>query len=659
MNATSYLLDTLNTAQREAVTAPPEHLLVLAGAGSGKTKVLTHRVAWLLETEQTHPYHILAVTFTNKAAKEMHSRISTLLNTSMSTLWIGTFHGIAHRLLRIHWQDARLPEFFQILDSDDQLRTIKNLLKVLEIDDKIWNPAKVQSFINTCKDQGLRAQDISVSEEDPWLLKMVSFYNAYEEHCQRTGLVDFAELLLRSYEMLRTHQKLLEHYQQRFHHILVDEFQDTNTIQYEWIHLLAGSQTKIVVVGDEDQSIYSWRGAKVENIQNFLKDFPSVRLLRLEQNYRSTKVILEAANALIMHNVNRLGKNLWTQSSTGEPIYLYQAYNETEEAHFVAEKISTWSGSRQDIAILYRITAQSRAFEEALMKKGIPYRIYGGLRFYERAEVKDVLAYLRLMIHRDDDGAFERIINTPRRGIGERTLEAIRLLARQQQCSLWQATQHFITAHKKTKIIQALQMFLGQIDSLTQEISLLPLHKQIERVKITLGLIEHYQKEGQEEAQRRLENLEELEVAAREFEGSHTEEKVWGDLQTFLAHAVLESGELRSPEEESVQLMTLHAAKGLEFSLVFLCGLEEDIFPHPTSIAENHLEEERRLCYVGMTRARRCLYLCRSESRYHHGTRKPTRPSRFIREIPRELIEEIHSNKSFPRYSFPKKFYRF
>jgi len=637
----SQLLNSLNTAQRIAVTAPLEHTLVLAGAGSGKTKVLTHRIAWLLETHQTD--NLLAVTFTNRAAWEMHSRISALLNVLRP--WIGTFHGLAHRLLRMHWQAARLPQSFQILDSADQLHLIKSLLKKLEIDEQIWLPSKIQAFINARKEEGLRADN-----ELRFSSRMWDFYLAYEETCQRTGIVDFAELLLRSYELLRDNPTLLEHYQQRFQHILVDEFQDTNTIQYHWLQLLAGSSVKVFVVADEDQSIYSWRGARVDNIQDFLKNFPNVQLLRLEQNYRSTGTILQAANALISHNFKRLGKNLWTQAALGEPIYLYTAYNDIEEANFVVAKIRAWPGKRQDLAILYRTTAQSRVFEEALIRQNIPYRVYGGLRFYERAEIKDVLAYLRLILNRDDDGAFERIVNTPKRGLGERTLEVIRTVARQQASSLWQAAR-FIQPQLKPRASSALRDFLAKIELFTHQISRSPLHQQVEFININSGLLDHYQKEGVEEAQRRLENLEELVTAAHEFEKSAEV----GDLPHFLAQAVLESGETQGQEfEDCVQLMTLHSAKGLEFPVVFLCGLEEDLFPHPISVQEGNLEEERRLCYVGITRARRYLYLCQSENRYCHGSLKTTRPSRFIREIPRELIEEIRFTTS-ASFFFSKK----
>ncbi len=637
----SHLIDTLNKAQHEAVTAPLGHILVLAGAGSGKTKVLTHRIAWLLETGQAYPHNILAVTFTNKAANEMRSRIGALLKKPAQGLWAGTFHGITHRLLRMHWQEANLPQAFQILDSDDQRRTLKRLLKTLELDEKTWSPKQAQEFINTCKDDGLRARDIVVDQGDVWLAQMLSIYQAYEETCQRTGVVDFAELLLRCYELLRDNSSLLEHYQQRFQCLHVDEFQDANTIQYKWLSLLIGQQGKLFVVGDDDQSIYAFRGAKIENIQNVKSDFAETRLVRLEQNYRSTGNILAAANALIANNKGRLGKNLWTQDKAGAPIFLYTAYSETDEAQFVANKIKAWQGKRQEVAILYRTTAQSRQFEEAILQKGIPYRIYGGLRFYERLEIKDILAYLRLLIHRDDDGAFERAVNTPKRGIGGRTIDIVRGVARQQGLSLWQAALKAIeTKELKARASKNMIDFLRLIEQLSQQFKDLPLHEQVEQVKTTVGFIEHYQKESKEEAQRRIENLDELVNAARQFEQINKDSTI----ADFLDHAALEAGEKQGNQfDDCVQLMTLHAAKGLEFKVVFLCGLEEELFPHQNSLEESQLEEERRLCYVGITRARQQLYLCHSESRYRYGKRDFCTASRFIGEIPVELIQKVRS----------------
>jgi DNA helicase-2/ATP-dependent DNA helicase PcrA len=642
----SHLIETLNKAQREAVTAPLGHLLVLAGAGSGKTKVLTHRIAWLLETGQARPHNILALTFTNKAANEMRSRINALLTGSdaqqpTQALWAGTFHGITHRLLRTHWQDANLPKVFQILDSEDQRRALKRLFKALDIDEKKWSPKKAQGFINTCKDKGLRAKDIVA--DGIWEKKMLSIYQAYEESCQRSGVVDFAELLLRCFELLRDNPPLLEHYQHRFQHIHVDEFQDTNTIQYKLLHLLAGSQGKLFVVGDDDQAIYGWRGAKIENIQDFSQQFYNTKIVRLEQNYRSTGRILDAANGLIAKNKGRLGKNLWTQDKAGEPVFLYTAYSETDEAQFVSEKIQAWRGKRQEVAILYRTTAQSRQFEEALLEKSIPYRIYGGLRFYERLEIKDMLAYLRLLLHRDDDGAFERVVNTPKRNIGLRTIDTVRGVARQQGVSLWQAARTVIeTRQLKARASNSLFAFLNLIDRLAEQVKDLRLYEQVEQVKIASGLIEHYQKETKEEAQRRLENIDELLNAARQFERLNRDST--NILTDFLDHAALEAGEGQGSQfDDCVQLMTLHSAKGLEFEVVFLCGLEEGLFPHQSSLDESKLEEERRLCYVGITRARQQLFLVHSESRYRYGRRDFSDPSRFIDELPTELIQEVRT----------------
>lgn len=637
------LLKVLNKEQRKAVTAPLEQILVLAGAGTGKTRCLTHRIAWLLANDHARPHNILAVTFTNKAANEMRSRIEELLKQPARGLWVGTFHGIAHLLLRMHWQEAQLPQSFQIMDSDDQLRTLKRVLKNLEIDPKIWTPKQVRNFINTQKDNGFRAKDVVIAKNDadPWLLKMIDIYRVYEETCQRTGVVDFAELLLRSYELLRDNLSLLEHYQQRFQFIHVDEFQDTNTIQYQWLRLLAGTEGKLFVVFDDDQGIYGWRGAKIENVQKIQQDFRKSHLIRLEQNYRSTGTILEVANALITNNPNRLGKKLWTRKKAGERIFLHTASDEIEEARFVAQKIQTWTGKRREIGILYRTTAQSRQFEEALLQQSISYRIYGGVRFYERLEIKDMLAYLRLLLHRDDDGAFERVVNTPKRGIGDRTVEILRGITRQQGISLWQAARTVIESEQlKARARKSLATFLNLIEELAQQVQDLPLPKQVKHVKEATGLVAHYQKESKEEKQKRLENLEELLKAAHQFDQRYQDKsKV---LAAFLDHTALEAGEGRgSQAADCIQLMTLHSAKGLEFELVFLGGLEEGLFPHQNRLDESNLEEERRLCYVGITRARQRLYLCHSETRYRYGNYDICRPSRFLREIPDKLIQKV------------------
>ncbi|MDM8567000.1 UvrD-helicase domain-containing protein [Candidatus Halobeggiatoa sp. HSG11] len=634
----SKLTKQLNKEQLTAVTASLEHILVLAGAGSGKTRCLTYRIAWLITTGQTNPHNILAVTFTNKAANEMRSRIDSLLDEPAKGLWVGTFHGIAHRFLRTHWQDAKLSQSFQILDSNDQLRSIKRLLKALGADEKVYSPQKIQNFINSQKDEGLRAKNLTADENDVWLNQMIEIYQNYEENCQRSDVVDFGELLLRCYETLRDNPHLLEYYQQRFQFIHVDEFQDTNNIQYKWLQLLAGTTGKLFVVFDDDQSIYSWRGAKVQNIQHLQQDFTDTKLIKLEQNYRSTSKILNAANVLIANNTDRLGKNLWTEHTIGEPITLYRAYSEVDEAWFVTEQILNWQGKKREVAILYRTTAQSRQFEEILLQKNIPYRIYGGLRFYERLEIKDILAYLRLSLNRNDDTAFERVVNTPKRGIGERTVVMLRSEARQQKISLWQVSVNILANDKlKKRAASSLHGFMTLVKNIAK--LNLPLRELIEQAVIDINLVEHYQKSGKEEAQGRLENLAELANAAHQFEQQYNSNA--SVLNGFLDHAALESGEKQSKSSDCVQLMTLHSAKGLEFEVVFLCGLEEELFPHKNSLDDFNLEEERRLCYVGITRARRFLYLCHSNSRFRYGERSICKPSRFIEEIPKELINKV------------------
>ncbi len=642
----SDLLEHLNPAQREAVCAPPGNLLILAGAGCGKTRVLTHRIAWLIRAEHVSPWSILAVTFTNKAAHEMRGRIEALLQAPIGGMWVGTFHGLAHRLLRAHWQEAGLPQSFQIMDSEDQLRLVKRLMREANVDDARWPPRQVVGFINARKDEGVRPPAVE-HYGDPYLKMMVQLYQSYEEACQRSGQVDFAELLLRAHELFLKRPDVLAHYRQRFHHILVDEFQDTNAIQYAWLRLLAGESGRVFAVGDDDQSIYGWRGAKVENIHQFRKDLRDVQLIRLEQNYRSTATILKAANALIDHNSDRLGKELWTEGAQGEPIRLYGAFNELEEARFVVEQIRQWvnEGNRRDAAaILYRSNAQSRVLEEALIQAQMPYRIYGGLRFFERQEIKDALAYLRLVANRHDDASFERAVNTPTRGIGERTVQTVRDHARASSLSLWQAAGDILTRNLlAARAANALKGFTAMIDAMSTETAGLELHEQAQHVVQVSGLIEHYRKEKGEKGQARIENLEELVNAARQFE---FDEETHGDmllLDAFLAHAALEAGEGQANEwDDAVQLMTLHSAKGLEFPLVFLCGMEEGLFPHQMSMDEpGRLEEERRLAYVGMTRAMQRLFLTYAEVRRLYGEEKYTRPSRFVREVPAEFIEEI------------------
>jgi DNA helicase II / ATP-dependent DNA helicase PcrA len=638
----SPILSGLNDAQRAAVSAPLSPTLVLAGAGSGKTRVLTHRIAWLVQVENASPHGILAVTFTNKAAGEMRGRIETMLALPGSPLWVGTFHGIAHRLLRMHWREANLPQAFQIIDAEDQQRAIRKLLKSLNLDEARWVPKEVMWFINARKDEGLRAKHLK-DDGDPNLRQFIKLYELYQEQCDRSGVVDFAELLLRAYELWRDQPHVLAHYRTRFRHVLVDEFQDTNTIQYEWLKLLSGPTGLPFAVGDDDQSIYRWRGAKVENLQQYRRDYPGVQMFRLEQNYRSTASILAAANALIANNSGRLGKNLWTSGERGDPVRLYAAFNERDEADFVVNKIRDWTskgGRRSGCAILYRSNAQSRAFEEALLQARIPYRVYGGLRFFERAEIKDALAYLRLIFNRADDASFERVVNLPARGVGTKTLDTVRNYARANACSMWQAAGACI-GELAARLGQSLHAFLLLIEQLDRETRNLPLHEQVDHVVNASGLIAYYKQDRGDRGEAKLDNLNELVTAARGFEPE--EGSGMTPLAHFLAHAVLESGEEQADEwEDGVQMMTLHTAKGLEFPVVFLCGMEDGLFPHTRSITDiAGLEEERRLCYVGTTRAMKHLYLTYAEQRRLHGIDSYGTPSRFIKEIPQELLEEV------------------
>ena len=640
----THILDPLNDAQREAVTAPPGHLLILAGAGSGKTRVLVHRIAWLLATDQTSPYGLLAVTFTNKAAGEMRGRIESMLDRPIGGMWVGTFHGLAHRLLRAHWKEANLPQSFQILDSDDQQRTVRRVMRALDLDEARWPPRQAQGFINNQKDQGLRPQHME-EQGDIWYRQMLRIYTNYEEVCQQSGVVDFAELLLRALEVLRDNPSLLLHYQNRFLHILVDEFQDTNTIQYAWLRLVAGQHGWLFPVGDDDQSIYGWRGAKIENIHKFSKDYEGAQTIRLEQNYRSTGNILAASNALIAHNQGRLGKKLWTSDKDGEPIHSYSAFNDLDEARFITGQIQQWTQDgdrRDDTAVLYRVSAQSRVLEEALLAAGIPYRVHGGLRFYERAEIKDTLAYLRLIANRDDDVGFERVVNTPTRGIGNRTTDILRGSARTLGTSLWQSGKTLIRDNElSARAAAAVGSFLQLVETLGDDIEGLELHEQVEAVMESSGLLEFHKRDKGDRAQTREENLQELVSAARQFVVPEDDEQ--DPLNAFLAHAALEAGEQQASEwEDCVQLMTLHSAKGLEFPLVFLSGMEEGLFPHQRSLEDpSQLEEERRLCYVGMTRAKRLLYLTYAESRRLHGSDYYPTPSRFLAEVPPERVKEV------------------
>ncbi|OBS09216.1 DNA helicase II [Acidihalobacter prosperus] len=640
------LLSGLNDAQREAVSAPPGPVLVLAGAGSGKTRVLTHRIAWLIRVEGVSPYSLLAVTFTNKAAHEMRGRIEALMGVPAAGMWIGTFHGLAHRLLRAHWREAGLPQGFQILDSEDQLRLVKRVLRGLNLDEAHWPPKQAQWFINGRKDEGLRPQHLD-DTGDPTQAQFVRIYSAYEAACRQAGVVDFAELLLRALELIRDNDALQRHYQQRFRHLLVDEFQDTNALQYAWLRLLAGSHNPVFAVGDDDQSIYGWRGARIEHIQQFARDFPGTQTVRLEQNYRSTQIILDAANAVIAHNAGRLGKQLWADGAKGEAVRLYLAYNDLDEARYVVDQIADWTAQghrRDEVAVLYRSNAQSRVLEEALIARGIPYRVYGGLRFFERAEIKDALAYLRLLVSRQDDTSFERVVNQPTRGIGERSLQAIRDRARDRGCALWPAARELVAeSAMAARAARAIEGFLRLIDDMAKACEGLDLHQRVEHVVGASGLRAHFAADKSERAEARVENLDELVNAARGFVPDPEQHADMEPLTAFLSHAALEAGEGQGDAwEDCVQLMTLHSAKGLEFPLVFLAGMEEGLFPHRMSVEEpGRLEEERRLCYVGITRARSRLVLTAAETRRLHGQQTYNLPSRFIGEIPAELIEEV------------------
>ncbi len=648
MEDISHILDNLNKPQRQAVSADAIPQLVLAGAGSGKTKVLVHRIAWLIQVDQISPFAVLAVTFTNKAAAEMRARIEDLLGSPVGGMWVGTFHGLSHRLLRRHWQEAKLTQNFQIIDSDDQLRMVKRVMRGLQLDEKLWPAKQSQWFINNKKDEGIRPQYIE-DKNDPTTRQLTEVYSLYEEACQRSGVIDFAEMLLRSLELLRDNADILQHYQQRFQHILVDEFQDTNTLQYAWIRLLAGTNTIPFVVGDDDQSIYGWRGAKIEHIQNFSRDFPQTQVIKLEQNYRSSGNILNAANAVIDNNQGRLGKNLWTDDGDGDPIHLYAAYNEIEEATYIASRIQQWvshGNSHKDIAILYRSNAQSRVFESTLNENAIAYRVYGGQRFFDRAEIKDALAYLRLTSNRHDDPSFERIINQPTRGIGEKTVGMIRENARNSSISMWRSAKILLENSVFTpRASTAMSGFMSLINTIASDIDDQPLDEQVEHVIEYSKLKDHYLKKDKGDAgQARIENLNELISAAQGFHYKPDDEHADMDFLTaFLSHASLEAGEGQGQAgDDCVQLMTLHSAKGLEFPLVFLVGLEEGLFPHKMSAEEpGRLEEERRLCYVGITRAETQLVITYAEQRRLYGDTLYGEPSRFLKEIPDSLIEEI------------------
>lgn len=661
----SHLVNGLNNAQAEAVSAPACNQLILAGAGSGKTRVLVHRIAWLIQVEQLSPYSIMAVTFTNKAAREMRSRLDELFSETgqffnSRAMWVGTFHGIAHRLLKAHWQDANLPQNFQILDSDDQLRLIKRVYQSLNIDEDKWPPRQAQWYINAQKDEGLRPQHIQETA-DPFVKTMLQIYRAYDADCQRGGMVDFAEILLRAHELWLNKPAILEHYRQRFPFILVDEFQDTNSVQYAWLRMLAGKDSCVTAVGDDDQSIYGWRGAKIENIQRFSQDFAHTQTIRLEQNYRSTSTILNAANAVIANNHGRLGKELWTDGAKGEKISLYSAFNEQDEARFIVERIQDWVKQGKDratCAILYRSNAQSRVLEEALLREAIPYRIYGGQRFYDRLEIKNAIAYLRLVSNPHDDAGFERVINTPTRGIGGKTVDDIREFARAEGCSLWQAAVLMVDKRVLTsRAASAVTGFLQLVKNLTEAANavdvkgdVLSLDALMQKVLDDTGLMVFHQNEKGEKGQARGENLQELVNACRAFEPEEDDEFA-SPLQQFLDTAALDAGETQADEfEDAVQLMTLHSAKGLEFPLVILAGVEEGLFPHKMSADDpERLEEERRLCYVGITRAMEKLLITYAETRRQYGTETFNTVSRFVKEIPADLLQEVRLKTAVTR----------
>ena len=651
----SHIIDGLNDHQRQAVTAEPSNILVLAGAGSGKTRVLTHRIAWICEVNGLSPFSVLAVTFTNKAASEMRGRVEKLLGIAAGAMWVGTFHGLAHRLLRAHWKEANLPQAFQILDSDDQLRMVKRVIRQMELDETRWPPRQAQWFINQCKDEGQRPSHVDAGS-DPIQQKLLQIYRLYEELCQRAGVIDFAELLLRSLELIRDNDSLREHYQKRFKQILVDEFQDTNAIQYAWLRLLAGPYTHVFVVGDDDQSIYGWRGARIENIQHFEQDFPGTQIIRLEQNYRSTSTILKAANALIDNNRGRLGKELWTDGENGEPILFYNAYNEKDEARFVVDRIDDWveqGRSRKEIAVLYRSNAQSRQFEEYLVARGVPYRVYGGLRFFERAEIKDTLAYMRMINNPTDDTSFDRTINHPPRGLGQKSVDQIREYAREHALSLWSASQQLVTnGLLSARARSGVESYIQLVQRLQQESRLLGLSETIRLCQELSGLKAHFEKDKSEKGEAKRENLQELIGAGKSFEfDNNPETEEMSELDAFLTHAALEAGEGQADEwEDCVQLMTLHSVKGLEFPLVFLVGMEEGLFPHQRSSEEaGRMEEERRLCYVGITRAREQLIVTSAEVRRLYGNDNYNVVSRFIKEIPADLMQEIRPKAQFSR----------
>ena len=643
----SHILENLNDAQRNAVTSEKQHLLVLAGAGSGKTRVLVHKIAWEVEALGTNPSAIMAVTFTNKAANEMRSRIESLLKGPILDSWVGTFHGLSHRLLKRFHKEAGLSSGFTIIDSDDQLRIIKRTSKELNLDEATWPSRQSQWQINAWKDEGLRS--INVDNKGDFYTETVNkIYKEYEEVCKRDDLLDFGELLLKSYETLVSSTSVKTFFQTRFKSILIDEFQDTNTIQYKWLQEIASKKTNITAVGDDDQSIYGWRGAKVEHVNSFAEDFKGAEVVRLEQNYRSTNIILNAANALIDNNKDRLGKNLWTEKLEGEQIVLYQAYNEQDEARFVSDVLKDWmekGGAYEETAVLYRSNAQSRAIEEALLRSSIPYRIYGGVRFYERLEIKNAIAYLKVIFNHKDNPSFERSISNPTRGVGEKTLSKIRNTAKQYNISYISASAKLIDDGKISGrggagLKDYLEFILGCKSFIEENL----LSELMELIIKDSGLYAYHAKEPGEKGKTRTENLEELITATKNFEQSISDNKANSEIaESYLDIISLDSGDRQASEyDDAAQLMTMHSAKGLEFKLVLITGLEESLFPHGRSMESvSQLEEERRLCYVAITRAMEKLYVTHAESRRLHGTDTFNPPSRFLREIPKELINEI------------------
>ena len=644
--SSAYNLNNLNEAQRDAVCNLSQNSLVIAGAGSGKTRVLIQRILWLVEDNDYSPFSVLAVTFTNKAAKEIKSRLFETLNISIESMWVGTFHGICYRILRANYEKVSLPRNFQIIDTDDQVRIIKRIMKDNEIDNSQILPKQVAWYINKKKDQSIRSN--KTKDDDFISIQYNKIYKIYEEYCNESGLVDFGEIILRTLELLKNNKEVKLYYHNLFKSILIDEFQDTNTIQYELIKILTNDNTSVFAVGDDDQSIYGWRGAKIENIDKFQKDYKDTKVFRLEQNYRSSGNILNAANSVILNNSSRMGKNLWTDDKNGDPIKIFSASDEGDEANFVIETIQNHISEdyqKSEIAILYRSNAQSRVFEEKLIMKGIPYKIYGGFRFFERAEIKDVVAYMRLAVSSTDDNSFERIVNTPPRGIGEKTKNLLREFAKSKKKTLYESIPLAIDDSIFTKkSSESLTQFYNLIQVIKSILEKDDLPFQINEIIKVSQIKSMYEKSKTEQSRSKLENLDELISAAQEFLNADIDENET-IIDAFLTHTSLESGEGQGSDwDECIQMMTLHSSKGLEFPIVFLVGLEENLFPSRMSIEEDNLEEERRLCYVGITRARQKLYMAHAQMRRQYGSENYCMPSRFLSEIPKDVVEEIGFN---------------